>query len=149
MSNSHLDDELEQVIEQLIKELEEQNKHARYNNDVYYEEMAAHKECRQERDELAAYVGNLRFRLMRLLDSVSSPAGARISDGSLSDSYWLAKNCYEQTPANSLVEHDNSVIEKCAEKCDFIAKVLGDIPAGRQSQHNAKAIRSLKGEGDE
>ena len=89
--------------------------------------------------ELSAYVNRLRD-VLRDATHPSCNMGKLINDA--------AKVLSEQ-PSASLKEYQDKVIEMCAEKCDFIAKVLGDIPAGRQSQHNAKAIRNLKGEGDE
>ena len=40
-----------QELEKLRQELATQNKHARYNNELAYEEMEAHKQCRQELKE--------------------------------------------------------------------------------------------------
>ena len=174
MSNSHLDDELEQVIEQLRKELEESKGHSVIAEDkardfegrseglmlllgkaeiMAYEADNIVKEVRlinelqaqsigllnvdlvaveQERDGLATYVERLRYANKYRQITLSLPEVDAI---------------FNEQPPHSLVEHDNEVIERCAEIGDNTI-ILDDLLPPNTTVGDL--IRALKtGEGDE
>lgn len=91
--------------------------------------------------ELQAHINDLREALQKSLVALER---ANI-EGLITDTIWIgnAETLFDfmgeslsKTPAQSLRQHDNEVIEKCAEVCD----INRDLPAG----YSAKEIRALK-----
>ena len=119
-----------QELEQLRQELEEAKEcelEQRKAVNIYREVTLKYK---QERDELSAYVERLR--------DIQEDKGNDEIDRDCAT--WDA---LQQIPTQSLQQHDNDVIERCAKECDEIA-VYGI------AKDCADDIRALKtGEGDE
>jgi len=100
-----------------------------------YENYEASAECidqqAQEIVELQSHINDLR----EALEDIATDSGGCCDSGY--SAAFVAKSILSKTPAQSLIEHDNEVIERCA-------KVVDESYAF-DSDGFAKAIRALKG----
>ena len=143
------------------KELEIQSKHARYNNDIYYEEMEAHKECRQERDSLAdkmAAKEKERFELSQELKRqrhktnelaayVERLRRASNNQGLNVHQRWeVMSSILSETPQRSLADHDKQIRDEVAKqvRLDTIDECAIAAESDAVHPHVVEAIRSLK-----
>ena len=83
-----------------------------------------------------AHINTLREALVESLEELEGCFNTLFEDEELKEIIHKIKQILASTPAQSLIQHDNEVIEKCAEVCDTYGHGWGVL---------ADQIRTLKG----